>query len=87
MSLADKHIVDIAVGAEHTICVTSAGDIFGFGSNTDGQLGLGHTLTVREPEKIGILSGRGVQQVINKLIIQITNNNFHYLGLNMKYLL
>ncbi len=63
MSLADKQIVDIAVGAEHTLCVTSDGDVYGFGSNTDGQLGLGHTLTVREPEKISILSSRGVQQV------------------------
>jgi len=55
--------VDIAVGAEHTLCVTLDGDVYGWGSNSDGQLGLGHTLTIREPQKIGFLSGKGVQQV------------------------
>lgn len=63
MSLSDKVVVDLAVGAEHTLCVTSDGDVYGWGSNSDGQLGLGHTLTIREPEKISGLSGKGVQQV------------------------
>lgn len=63
MSLADKIIVDIAVGAEHTLAVSAEGDVYGWGSNSDGQLGLGHTLTVREPERIACLSGKGIQQV------------------------
>ncbi|ODM97024.1 putative E3 ubiquitin-protein ligase HERC1 [Orchesella cincta] len=63
MSLNDKIIVDIAVGAEHTLAVSAEGDVYGWGSNSDGQLGLGHTLTVREPERIACLSGKGIQQV------------------------
>ncbi|CAL8069477.1 unnamed protein product [Orchesella dallaii] len=63
MSLNDKIIVDIAVGAEHTLAVSADGDVYGWGSNSDGQLGLGHTLTVREPERIACLSGKGIQQV------------------------
>lgn len=61
--IGDKVVVDIAVGAEHTLAVTQEGDVYGWGSNSDGQLGLGHTLTVREPERIVALSGKGVQQV------------------------
>lgn len=68
MSLADKVIVDVAVGAEHTLCVTSDGYVYGWGSNSDGQLGLGHTGTVREPERIAFLSGRGIQQVIKFIV-------------------
>ncbi|CAG7693965.1 unnamed protein product, partial [Allacma fusca] len=63
MALSDKLVVDISVGAEHTLCVTSDGDVYGWGSNSEGQLGLGHTMTVREPEKIEGLSGKEIQQV------------------------
>jgi len=62
-SLSGKIVVDIAVGAEHTLCVTSEGEVYGWGSNADSQLGLGHIMTVKEPERIVCLNGKRINQV------------------------
>jgi E3 ubiquitin-protein ligase HERC1 len=64
-------VVDISVGAEHTLCVTSDGEVYGWGSNSDSQLGLGHTMTVKEPERLNGLSGKKIQQV-NSFMSQFT---------------
>ena len=37
----DKFVVSIDCGQSHVIAVTSDGNMYGWGSNTDGQLGLG----------------------------------------------
>ena len=54
---------DIAVGAEHALALLSNGDVFGWGCNADGQLGLGHTAFVKEPTIIPLLSGKNIKQV------------------------
>lgn len=69
-TLSGHFIEDIAVGAEHTLAVTSDGDVFGWGNNADGQLGLGHTNTVRTPQLITSLSGKGIRKV--------TYNSLHF---------
>jgi E3 ubiquitin-protein ligase HERC1 len=56
-------VEEIAVGAEHALALTSVGDIWGWGNNADGQLGLGHTAIVREPQLLTALSGKGAEQV------------------------
>ncbi|XP_046401290.1 probable E3 ubiquitin-protein ligase HERC1 isoform X2 [Ischnura elegans] len=61
--LAAYFIEDIAVGAEHTLALTSTGDVWGWGNNSDGQLGLGHSAVVREPVLISALSGKGIKQI------------------------
>lgn len=38
--LCEKHILDIAAGAMHSLCLTSSGDVFVFGNNSHNQLGL-----------------------------------------------
>lgn len=38
-SLKDKHIIQIACGEEHTICVSNEGKVYGFGRNNYYQLG------------------------------------------------
>jgi len=63
MSLSDKVVVSITAGAEHILCVTSDEEVYGWGSNNEGQLGLGNTQAIRVPEKIAFLSGKGIQQV------------------------
>ncbi|XP_018024010.1 probable E3 ubiquitin-protein ligase HERC1 isoform X2 [Hyalella azteca] len=63
MALVGHTIVSIAVGAEHTLALSDVGDVWGWGNNTDGQLGLGHTISVREPQLIWSLSGKGVRQI------------------------
>ncbi|XP_078541321.1 putative E3 ubiquitin-protein ligase HERC1 isoform X2 [Lissotriton helveticus] len=56
-------IEDIAVGAEHTLGLSSAGDVYAWGSNSEGQLGLGHTNHVREPTLTTTLQGKSVRQI------------------------
>ncbi|XP_042200055.1 probable E3 ubiquitin-protein ligase HERC1 [Callorhinchus milii] len=56
-------IEDIVVGAEHTLARSSAGDVYGWGSNSEGQLGLGHTNHVREPTLITALQGKNIHQI------------------------
>lgn len=57
-------VEDIAAGAEHTLALTSSGDVFGWGSNSDGQLGVGHaTMVLRQPTLITALSDRNIKQV------------------------
>uniref|UniRef100_T1JES7 HECT-type E3 ubiquitin transferase n=1 Tax=Strigamia maritima TaxID=126957 RepID=T1JES7_STRMM len=54
---------DIAVGSEHTIVLTTSGDVWAWGNNGDGQLGLGHTSAVREPQHVPGLSGKNIRQI------------------------
>ncbi|XP_030832727.1 probable E3 ubiquitin-protein ligase HERC1 isoform X3 [Strongylocentrotus purpuratus] len=63
LALAGFFVEDIAVGSEHTVALTSTGDVWGWGSNSDGQLGLGHFNTVREPVLVGSLQGKNIQQI------------------------
>lgn len=59
----DYVVEDVAVGAEHTLALTSCGDVWGWGSNSDGQLGLGHVVAIKIPQLISTLSGKGLKQV------------------------
>ena len=68
-ALAGFFVEDVGVGSEHTLALTSTGDVWGWGSNGDGQLGLGHFNTVREPVLIGSLQGKNVQQVSYTTIV------------------
>ena len=61
-TLSGHFIEDIAVGAEHTLAVSSDGDVFAWGNNVDGQLGLGNTNTVRTPQLITTLSGKNIRK-------------------------
>jgi E3 ubiquitin-protein ligase HERC1 len=56
-------VEEIAVGAEHALALTSTGDVWGWGNNGDGQLGLGHTAIVRDPQLVATLLGKGAKQV------------------------
>ncbi|XP_076031800.1 LOW QUALITY PROTEIN: putative E3 ubiquitin-protein ligase HERC1 [Oratosquilla oratoria] len=62
-ALTGNMLVDVAVCSEHTLALTSNGDVWGWGCKVDGQLGLGHSAFVREPQAIWTLSGKGVKQI------------------------
>lgn len=63
-TLASYFIEDIAVGVDHTLALTSSGDMWAWGNNSDGQLGLGHTSSpVREPQMVPGLVGKDIRQV------------------------
>ncbi|XP_012822330.1 probable E3 ubiquitin-protein ligase HERC1 isoform X6 [Xenopus tropicalis] len=56
-------IDDIAVGAEHTLALSASGEVYAWGSNSEGQLGLGHTNHVREPTLVTALQGKNIRQI------------------------
>uniref|UniRef100_A0A671MPF4 HECT-type E3 ubiquitin transferase n=1 Tax=Sinocyclocheilus anshuiensis TaxID=1608454 RepID=A0A671MPF4_9TELE len=56
-------IEDVAVGAEHALVLSSTGDVYAWGSNSEGQQGLGLTIHVREPTLISALQGKNIQQI------------------------
>lgn len=63
-SLSGYFIEDVVCGAEHTLVLTSDGDVWGWGSNSEGQLGLGHTNSpVREPQLVPCLTGKNIRQI------------------------
>uniref|UniRef100_A0A3Q3SK21 HECT-type E3 ubiquitin transferase n=1 Tax=Mastacembelus armatus TaxID=205130 RepID=A0A3Q3SK21_9TELE len=62
-ALSGIHIEDVAVGAEHTLVLSSTGDVYTWGSNSEGQLGLGHTNHVREPTLVTTLQGKNIHQI------------------------
>ncbi|XP_045564463.1 probable E3 ubiquitin-protein ligase HERC1 isoform X7 [Salmo salar] len=62
-ALSDVFIQDVAVGAEHTLVLSSTGEVYTWGSNSEGQLGLGHTNHVREPTLVTSLQGKDINQV------------------------
>ncbi|XP_062869323.1 probable E3 ubiquitin-protein ligase HERC1 isoform X2 [Trichomycterus rosablanca] len=62
-ALLGVFIVDVAVGSEHTLALSSTGDVYAWGSNSEGQLGLGHTNHVREPTLITVLQGKNILQI------------------------
>jgi len=52
----DVHWKQLACGYQYTIAVTDEGDVYSWGSNEFGQLGLGHTKMIDRPTKIPTLS-------------------------------
>ncbi|KAK7862054.1 hypothetical protein R5R35_011478 [Gryllus longicercus] len=62
-ALSSCFVEEVAVGAEHALALTSSGDVWGWGNNCDGQLGLGHTAVIREPQLVTALSGKGIKQI------------------------
>ncbi|XP_065335616.1 RCC1 and BTB domain-containing protein 1-like [Cloeon dipterum] len=62
--LEGKRVVQVACGKSHTLVLTSDGEVFAFGSNDYGQLGLGNTVDTSHPKKVnGLLAGRFVTAV------------------------
>jgi len=49
---ADADAVGIAAGGSHSLIVLDNGDVYSFGDNDDGQLGLGHSSERNSPQKI-----------------------------------
>ncbi|XP_041374032.1 probable E3 ubiquitin-protein ligase HERC1 isoform X2 [Gigantopelta aegis] len=62
--LSSYFIEDITTGADNAIVLTSSGDVWVWGNNSDGQLGLGHTTSpVREPQQVQSLRGKNIRQI------------------------
>jgi alpha-tubulin suppressor-like RCC1 family protein len=62
-ALCRKGVVQIACGQAHTLVLTADDDIFAFGCNNEGQLGLGHRECQETPTRMNILSGKGAKHI------------------------
>ncbi|KAM9735319.1 putative E3 ubiquitin-protein ligase HERC1 isoform 7-T8 [Menidia menidia] len=62
-SLEGLFIEDIAVGCEHVLALSSTGDVYAWGCNSEGQLGLGHSNPVKEPILITALQSKQIRQI------------------------
>uniref|UniRef100_A0A3P9H7K7 Uncharacterized protein n=1 Tax=Oryzias latipes TaxID=8090 RepID=A0A3P9H7K7_ORYLA len=51
--LSGVHIQDVAVGAEHTLALSSTGDVYAWGSNSEGQV---HRQSLRDSSLCHFLS-------------------------------
>ncbi|KAK5868547.1 hypothetical protein PBY51_009548 [Eleginops maclovinus] len=57
-------VIQVACGNSHSLALTKGGDVFSWGLNSHGQLGLGKEVSLQfEPEPVFALSGVAVTQV------------------------
>ena len=49
--LADFKITSISAGVKHSLCLTSEGQIYAWGCNQKGQLGLGEVKGALKPKR------------------------------------
>uniref|UniRef100_A0A6B2LTC8 Uncharacterized protein n=1 Tax=Arcella intermedia TaxID=1963864 RepID=A0A6B2LTC8_9EUKA len=63
-SLVDNVVSGIHVGQNHSVVVTSENEIYVFGNNECGQLGLGHKDNVGVPERLVIRNEYSSQEKI-----------------------
>lgn len=59
----EKGIVQIACGEDHIIYLNNQGEVYSWGANSLGQLGLGDYVYRQQPEKITGLSGTKIKQI------------------------
>ncbi|XP_062334757.1 probable E3 ubiquitin-protein ligase HERC1 [Osmerus eperlanus] len=62
-ALEGVFVEDIAVGCEHVLALSSTGDVYAWGCNCEGQLGLGHSNPVKEPTLATALQGKNIRQI------------------------
>ncbi|XP_069137757.1 probable E3 ubiquitin-protein ligase HERC1 isoform X1 [Argopecten irradians] len=63
-ALSGYYVEDVVCGAEHTLALTCTGDVWAWGNNNEGQLGIGHTNSpVREPQLVPCLTGKNIKQI------------------------
>ncbi|XP_061887279.1 probable E3 ubiquitin-protein ligase HERC1 isoform X3 [Entelurus aequoreus] len=56
-------IEDVTLGCEHVLALSSTGEVYAWGCNSDGQLGLGHSNPVKEPTVVTVLQGKNIRQI------------------------
>lgn len=51
-ALSGIHIQDVAVGAEHTLVLSSSGDVYAWGSNSEGQVAIDDVKSYKYFQKV-----------------------------------
>ncbi|XP_066566869.1 probable E3 ubiquitin-protein ligase HERC1 isoform X2 [Amia ocellicauda] len=62
-ALEGVFVEGITVGSEHILALSSTGDVYAWGCNSEGQLGLGHSNPVKEPTLVTALQGKNIRQI------------------------
>ncbi|XP_025067554.1 RCC1 and BTB domain-containing protein 2 isoform X2 [Alligator sinensis] len=62
-NLVNKKVIEVTCGSHHSMVLTSDGEVYAWGYNGNGQLGLGNTGNQPTPCRIAALQGIRVQQV------------------------
>lgn len=85
--LQTKTIKDITITESNGFAITTSGEIYSWGYNNYGQLGLGHGSTVNTPTKITTLNGISIKEVIGtgESTFAITTSNEVYAWGHNKY--
>uniref|UniRef100_A0A7S0RRV6 RCC1-like domain-containing protein n=1 Tax=Chlamydomonas leiostraca TaxID=1034604 RepID=A0A7S0RRV6_9CHLO len=60
---AGMPVAEVACGDTHTLVLTESGELYAFGRNQAGQLGLGHSEDQLTPQLVGALSGQRVASI------------------------
>jgi E3 ubiquitin-protein ligase HERC2 len=61
--LVGKHVIQISVGALHTLALTSNGEVYSWGDNEHGQLGNGGTTSNKKPQILSTLRGQRIFKI------------------------
>lgn len=64
-ALSSQVIVKVACGLYHTVVVTAGGEVYSFGKNDYGQLGLGHARSVKVPTLVKVAIGESDEKVVD----------------------
>eukprot|EP00029_Vermamoeba_vermiformis_P013152 TRINITY_DN8072_c0_g1_i1.p1 TRINITY_DN8072_c0_g1~~TRINITY_DN8072_c0_g1_i1.p1 ORF type:complete len:340 (+),score=28.89 TRINITY_DN8072_c0_g1_i1:48-1067(+) len=62
-ALVTKRIIAIATGFDHTLALSEDGDVYSWGSNSYGQLGLGHEKSTSSPKFISAFKEKQVIRI------------------------
>jgi alpha-tubulin suppressor-like RCC1 family protein len=81
-NLPDLQFKSIAAGISHTVAIDFNNDIWVFGSNVIGQLGLGDTIDRFIPEKIPNLKGKFIVAGLNHTLVMDLANSLWVFGSN-----
>lgn len=64
-ALSSQVIVKVACGLYHTVAVTAGGEVYAFGKNDYGQLGLGHARNVKVPHLVKISISENDEKIVD----------------------
>nr|XP_006818715.1 PREDICTED: probable E3 ubiquitin-protein ligase HERC4-like [Saccoglossus kowalevskii] len=92
-SLEDMRVVQVACGSSHSLALTTNGQIYAWGANDHGQLGLGSKESMSKPTLVSSLQGLPVKQItcgrshsfalsVSGAVFGWGNNSCGQLGLN-----
>ncbi|GLD91657.1 hypothetical protein PINS_up000190 [Pythium insidiosum] len=64
-ALASQVVTKVACGLYHTVVTTAGGELYAFGKNDYGQLGLGHARNVKLPTLVRVTIGDSDEKVVD----------------------